>query len=83
MTGEAWPADALDGAPSSSTGPASPQPGQPLSSVVLALIAALDRQNELLGQIVAQNADLIGMMAQEDRADPDEHEFDLAGRRIS
>ena len=41
--------------------------------------AAMDRQNELLAQIVAQNADLISALVDEE---DDESERDLMGNRI-
>jgi hypothetical protein len=75
------PAD--DTANECSSGPASPQSAPPVSlpESLRELAQAMERQNELLVQIVAQQADLIAALTHEEDED-DENLFDLAGRKI-
>ncbi|MEO8466258.1 MAG: hypothetical protein ABI640_13020 [Gammaproteobacteria bacterium] len=84
MTGTAeCPVQAASaGAHGSSNGPGLLETEQPLSlpDAVAQLARAIDGQNQLLGQIVAQNADLISMLANAD--DEDEPLRDLSGRLL-
>lgn len=74
------------GAPSaelgSRSGPESLPSEQPLSlpEAVASLAQAINEQNVLLGQIVAQNADLISMLVDEE--DDEDVERDLSGKAI-
>jgi hypothetical protein len=42
----------------------------------------VDQQNDLLTQVVAQNADLIALLTDEDK-DKGEEEYDLRGKRVA
>jgi hypothetical protein len=60
------------------------QPTEPVPSLVAALMQlaiAIDESNQLLCQIVAQNADLIAAVVNDDE-EPDEPTHDLSGRPI-
>lgn len=55
------------------------EPQRSLIDGLLALAKAIDEQNQLLGQIVAQNADLIASMVEDQE---DERRYDLSGKPL-
>lgn len=65
------------------SGQLSPSSEQPLSlsDSIFLLAKAIDDQNVLLGQIVAQNADILAAIAT-DEEDDDKPRFDLAGNPL-
>lgn len=73
--------DALSAEPGSPSGAESQPSEQPLSlpEAVASLAQAINEQNILLGQVVAQNADLISMLVDDEE---DEVERDLSGKPI-
>lgn len=76
------PADVPSAENGCSAGSPAPAPAPPLSlaEAMVELTAAIDRQCHLLGQIVAQNADLIALLTNEEPED--EQPTDLLGRVI-
>lgn len=80
-----WPAkDANGGELGSRNGPPSQESELPLplAEAINNLAAAIDDQNQMLAQIVAQNATLIESIMSDDGDDDDGSEFDLSGRRM-
>jgi hypothetical protein len=67
-----------------SSGPGSPQsaPQSSLPEALAELARAIDRQNDLIGQIVAQNADLLAMLSEREPGEEESSQFDLAGRPL-
>lgn len=79
-----WPAKpANEPEPGSPSGPASPPNGQPPSLIeaLIRLTEAMHKQNELLGQIAAANAQLVAMLAAPPE-DEDESECFMNGKPL-
>lgn len=83
MSPDEWPADVKPDDSGCSSGLESPAsaPQRSLPDALMLLAAAIREQNGLLGQIVAQNADILAALS-EDEGEQEQPRMDLSGRRI-